>query len=141
MIIMGFDNRLIRLIMKCINSVLYYVLINGEPHGRIIPTCGIRQGDPLSPYLFIMCAETLSAMLQTAKRSGEITGVPIARARVRLNHLFFANYSLLFCKVNVSEWLRLQSVLARYEMASGQRLNKGKTSIFFSRNTKDAIKR
>jgi hypothetical protein len=98
-------------------------------------------GDPPSPHMFIMCAEALSAMLQTTKRSGEIIGVPIARERVRLNHLFFADYSLLFCKVNVSEWQRLQNVLSWYERASRQRLNKEKTSIYFSCNTKDAIKR
>lgn len=110
-------------------------MINGDLHGCIFPTRGLRQGDPLSPYLFIICAEALSAMLLEAERSQAITGVPIAKGRVRLNHLFFADDSLLFCKANTSEWNRLKAVLSHYELASGQRLNIEKTSIFFSKNT------
>jgi hypothetical protein len=78
-------------------------LVNGSPNGLINPSCGIRQGNPLSLYLFIMCVEALSLMLQLAKRKKEITGVQIARGRVRLNHLFLADDSLLFCKVNFDE--------------------------------------
>jgi hypothetical protein len=59
---------------------------------------------------------------------------------MRLNHLFFADDSLLFCKANILEWLHIQDILATYEQASGQKLNKKKTSIFFSRNTKAATK-
>jgi hypothetical protein len=58
-------------------------------HGHITPTCRIRKGDSLSPYLFIMCVEAFSAMLQNAERRCKLTGVPIARGRVGLNHLFF----------------------------------------------------
>jgi hypothetical protein len=108
---MGFEGSWIRLIMNCITSVSYSVLLNGDPYGYILPTRGIRQGDPISPYLFIMCAEALSAMLQAAERCRAITGVPIARGRVRLNHLFFADDSLLFCKANSMEWSRLKTYL------------------------------
>jgi hypothetical protein len=132
---MGFDGCWIRMIMNCITSVSYSVLINGDSYGSILPTRGIRQGDPISPYLFILCAEALSAMMQEAERNREVTGVPIARGRIRLNHLFFADDSLLFCKANIMEWSRLRSVLGRYEQASGQRLNLEKTSILFSSNT------
>lgn len=83
---LGFGSRWINLIMKCLKSVSDTVLVNGEPHGHIIPTCGIRQGDPFSPYIFILCAEALSATLQNAKRTDNITGVPIIKGRVRINH-------------------------------------------------------
>jgi hypothetical protein len=59
---------------------------------------------------------------------------------VRINNLFFVDDNLLLCRATLREWLRLQNVLTRYENASGQRLNKDKTSIFFSRNTKASVK-
>jgi hypothetical protein len=69
------------------------------------------------------------------ERAGGITGLPLTRGGTRLNHLFFADDSLLFCKADTVEWYCIQKVLDDYEKASGQKLNKGKTSLFFSRNT------
>jgi hypothetical protein len=92
---------------------------------------GIRQGDPISPYLFLICAETLSALLQRVERRGVITGVPTSPRGPRMSHLFFANDSLLFCKSNFVEWQRLLRILEVYEAGSGQKLNLNKTYIFF----------
>lgn len=96
--------------MKCLSLVSYSILINGDPYGFISPSRGIRQGDSLFPYLFIMCVEALSTMLLAAEQSRSITGVPIARGRVCLNHLFFVDDSLLFCKANTSECSHLHSL-------------------------------
>jgi hypothetical protein len=103
--------------------------------GNIKPSRGIKQGDPLSPYLFLLCAEALSSMLIRAECTGVITKVPTSKNGPRLSHLFFADENLLFCKANSVEWRRLTKLLEEYEVASGQKLNKEKTSIFFSRNT------
>jgi hypothetical protein len=100
---MGFADRWIQLIMKCVSSVTYSVLINGNPVGSIRPTRGLRQGDPLSPYLFILCAEVLSFQLQKAERTGLLGGVPTSPRGLRLNHLFFADDSLLFCKTTIHD--------------------------------------
>jgi hypothetical protein len=137
---LGFADRWVNMLMKCIKSVSYSILINGQPHGRIFPSQGIRQGDPLSPYLFILCAEGLSHLLDKAERERTITGLPMVRGRIRISHLFFADDSLLFCKANVEEWARIQEILGLYEQASGQKLNREKTFIFFSRNTKQETK-
>lgn len=85
----GFGDRWVRLTMTCVRTVTYSVLINGQPYGNIIPSRGIRQGDPLSPYFFILCAEGLSSLLQRAEFERRITGLPITRGGTRLNHLFF----------------------------------------------------
>jgi hypothetical protein len=105
---MGFASQWVRLAMTCVRTVTYSVLIHGRPYGRIVPSRGIRQGDPLLPYFFILCAEGLSAHLQRAEADRRIMGLPITRGGTKLNHLFFADDSLLFCKANIIEWGRIQ---------------------------------
>lgn len=127
---MGFSNRWIHLVMRCIRTVSYAVVVNGQPVGIIHPTRGIRQGDPLSPYLFLLCAEALSSLIRHAENIGSITGVPTSKKGPRLSHLFFADESLLFCKANSVEWRRLVRLLDKYEVASGQKLNKDNLHFF-----------
>jgi hypothetical protein len=132
---MGFDGRWIQLIMMCVTSTHYSVLVNGIPWGDITPTRGIRQGDPLSPYLFIICAEVLSAMLTRVNEDGRLMGVPTSKRGPRISHLFFADDSLLFCRANQSQWSAMTDILQLYEGASGQKMNANKTFIFFSKHT------
>jgi len=121
--------------MRCISSVKYVIHINGVPHGHIAPTRGLRQGDLLSPYLFLFCAEGLSAFINKASINGELTGVAACRSGPRISHLFFANDSLIFCRATTKECENLQRILEVYEGASGQQLNREKTSLFFNHNT------
>ena len=131
---MGFHERWISLIMMCVTTVEYSVLINEEAKGKINPTRGSRQGDPISLYLFLICAEGLSAMLKKEEREGQIKGV--ARGASCLYHLLFADDNIVFCRASVEECDRHQiKVLEEYESDSGKKLNKEKTSIFFSKNT------
>jgi hypothetical protein len=132
---MGFASYWIRLAIMCVSSAHFVVLVNGIPMGRIIPTRGIQQGDPISPYLFLICAKVLSSSLLRADREGELEGVPTSKRGPRFNHLFFADDSLLFCRADLCHWNRLSTLLNNYEITSGQRLNTTKTAIYFSRNT------
>jgi hypothetical protein len=135
---LGFEDRWIHLIMRCVKTVSYSILIKGQPQGRILPTRGIRQGDPFSPYLVLLCVEGLSTLLHRVELRNDLSGLPISRQGTKLNYLFFADDSLLFCKANLTEWNKIQEVLEVYERASGQKINRDKTSIFFSKNTKEA---
>lgn len=83
-------------------------------------------------YLFFICAKALSNMLYQYDLSGWLTWVPTSPKGPQLNHLFFADDSLLFCRAIVRYWGSLTHLLEVYEKALGQQLNKEKTSIFFS---------
>lgn len=76
---MGFHHRWISLITECISFVSYSFLVNGEPHGFVKSSRGLRQGDPLSPYLFLLCAEGFHALIKQVEVQGELQGVSICR--------------------------------------------------------------
>ena len=136
---LGFQEEWIRLIMMCVTTVSYLVLINGEPKGKIIPTRGLRQGDPISPYLFLLYVEGLTAMLQRDERKGLISGISVCRGAPRISSLLFANDCIIFCEASSREGNRVLKVLDDYERESGQKLNREKTSLFFSKNTDKEI--
>ena len=86
---LGFQDSWVALIMECISTVSYSILVNGEPKGLIRPSRGLRQGDPLSPYLFLFCVEGLNALFCNAASRGDIQGFFICRSGPKLTHLFF----------------------------------------------------
>ena len=137
--IMGFQERWIELILMCVTTVSYSVLINGKPKGRIRPSRGLR-GDPISPYLFLLCSEGLSAMLKREEKEGIIKGVSVCRGAPQLSHLLFANDSIIFYRASINVGLQVMKVLSDYEHESRQKLNMEKTSLFFSRNTNNDMK-
>ena len=98
---MGFDARWIALIMECISTVSYSILINGDPSDIFHPSRGLRQGDPLSPYLFLICSKGLHSLLQKEADAGHIRGVSICKKGPRLTHIFFADDSLVFCRATL----------------------------------------
>lgn len=81
--------------------VSYKVLINGQPSVEFSLNRGHRQGDPLSPYLFILCADVLSGLLKKEAVEGQIHGIRIARQAPVITHSFFTDDSLLFTRANV----------------------------------------
>ena len=127
--------RMVSLIMSCISSVSYSVLLNVQPVGNIKPSCGLRQGDPLSPYLFLICAMGLQSLLTKAEVEGHIRGVAICRNGPKISHLFFADDSVLFCSAKEAKCQKILDILAIYERGTGQKINREKTNIFFSFNT------
>ena len=132
---MGFHEKWIALVMMCVSTVAYSVLINGMPKGSITPTRGLRQGDPISPYLFLLCEMGLSTLLRKREMEGLLHGVAVKRGAPTITHLFFANDSIIFSRVTREECDQVADVLSVYEMEWGQKLNEEKTTLFFSKTT------
>ena len=137
---LGFHEKWISTVMRCVSSVKYAVWINGQTYGLIQPTQGLRQDDPLSPYLFLICTEGLSALLHHAAQRKVIGGVAASANGPRVSHLFFADNSLVFRRAIVNEATEIQWILKVYENSSGQQLNCHKTSLFFNPNTDNGVK-
>ena len=95
---MGFDERWIQLIMKCCASVKYRFKLNGSLTEEVIPGRGLRQGDPISPYMFLICVEAFSSMLNQADQNGRLEGIKIFHGAPSFNHLLFADDSLILLK-------------------------------------------
>ena len=115
MLKLGFAPRWVELIMECVTTPTYSILINGNPHGFIKPLRGIRQGDPLSPYLFLLCAEGLSNLIRKAESENKIHGVAASRHGPRISHLLFVDDSLLLSKASVEECQNILNILDTYE--------------------------
>ena len=97
---MGFSKRWIIRVMGCVTTPSFSVLINGKPFGNIHQSRGIRQEDPFSPYLFLLCAEGFTSLLAKAELEGRIHGVSICRRAPTIFNLLFADDSLLLCRGN-----------------------------------------
>ena len=132
MLKMGFDSKWVQWIMMCVETVDYFVIVNKQLVGPIIPGRGLRQGDPLSPYLFILCAEGLSALIRKAERSGDLHGVSICTNAPTISHLLFVDDCFLFFRVDDNEAQVMKNILHTYKLASGQAISLPKSEVFFS---------
>ena len=94
----------------------------------------------LSPFLFLLCTEGLHALIKHSARSGDLKGFSLCKRGPKLTHLFFADGSLLFCKATYEDCNNILKLLAKYESLSGQKINKDKTAIFFSKSTLEEAK-
>ena len=136
----GFRQDCVNFIMQCISMVEYRVRINAEESGSFKPTRGLRQGDPLSPYLFLLCTEGLNALLTHAEEIGTISSVKVCRDAPPITNLLFADDSLILMKANQRNAEALKAALDLYCKASEQLVSVEKSSIFFSPNTKVEIR-
>lgn len=119
MLKLGFARQWVNWIYLCISYLSYSILVNNEIVGLIIPGRGIRQGDPLSLFLFIICAEGLSSLIRDAKRNGVLHGIGISHGAPSISHLLFADDNFLFMQTNEDEFLVIKQLLLDYENASG----------------------
>lgn len=132
MVKLGFLRQWVERVMLCVSTVSYSFLINGQPTEPIVPQRGLRQGDPISPYLFLLCAEGFGCLLREAHDAGRFHGISICRGAPSVSHLFFADDSLLFTRASLDDAEVIKAILHTYEGLSGQKINIEKCEISFS---------
>lgn len=101
--------------------------------GMVKSTREIRQGDQISPYLFLFVAKGLISLLKNVEAAGRLSGHRICENTPIISHLLFADDSILFCKATIDQARVVKELLAGYENASGQKINLSKSSVFFSK--------
>lgn len=134
MLRMGFEPIFVNWILQCIKTTSFSFNINGKASGYVVPSRGIRQGDPISPYLFLICSEIFSHLILKAAKAGEFQGLKISKKGPVVTHLLFADDSLVFCKATVQQASLLRQIIAKYGAGSGQEVNLDKSSVLFSKN-------
>lgn len=128
---LGFLIDWIVFIMRCVCSVSSFVSLNGSNSEWFSPSRGLRQGDPLSPYLFLICVEGFSTLINEAKQKGLMRGASVGRERLSINHLFFSDDCILFRDASNEGAQVVQNIIKEYEILSGQRVNFDKSLIYF----------
>jgi hypothetical protein len=136
---LGFSDTWIKWVMTCVKTVTYTVRLNGDHLPKFRPTRGLRQGDPLSPYLFLFVPEGLSRLLQQEIDNNQIQDLKICRQSPGISHLLFADDSLLFFKADTDQAERMKNVLCNYELATGQLLSPEKCSILLGNKCSDIM--
>ncbi|KAL6208608.1 hypothetical protein ACLB2K_019557 [Fragaria x ananassa] len=107
-------------------------MINGTAKGFVIPHQGLRQGDPISPYLFLLCAEGLSALISNSVDQGHWKGLQVCDGAPVISHLLFADDSMLYSQASSNDCQVIRNILNVYEAASGQQVYLQKSSVVFS---------
>lgn len=136
---LGFAPVWIDTVMKCVTQVRYAVRVNGCLTDPVIPTRGIRQGDPISPYLFLLCTEGLSCLLKKKEDDGTLKGLRNGRLGPSISHLLFADDSIFFARSDQRTVQALKSTLQLYCDGSGQKINFSKSSVFFGSHCPENI--
>ncbi|KAA3465639.1 reverse transcriptase [Gossypium australe] len=140
MIKMGFACEWVELLRRCVTSVNYAININGRRGDLFQPSRGFRQGDPLSPFLFLICSEGLSSLMRMARRNGLIKGIKASRQGPAVSHLLFADDCIIFGEASHIGAKIMKGVLQDYETCSGQCVNFSKSTIIFSLNSTEEVK-
>uniref|UniRef100_A0A2N9H4Z9 Reverse transcriptase domain-containing protein n=1 Tax=Fagus sylvatica TaxID=28930 RepID=A0A2N9H4Z9_FAGSY len=129
---MGFGTRWIRWMKACTSTVRFSVIVNGSPTGFFDCSRGLRQGDPLSPLLFLLIMEVLSRMLQRSVERGFIKGFQVGRdaqSTVSVSHLLYADDTILFIEAHPEQLLYTRMALTCFEAVTGLKVNMSKSEM------------
>ncbi|CAN1818839.1 LINE-1 reverse transcriptase homolog, partial [Linum perenne] len=130
----GFSEMWCKWIYSCISTVKFDILLNGRSTGFFSPTRGIRQGDPISPFLFILMSNALTTLIDSAISRKITNGIKLTSRGPLLSHCLFADDTIIFGKDTVEEATRIIQIINSYGEITGQQVNNDKSAIYFSSN-------
>lgn len=131
--------KLINIIMSCISTSELVILLNGTPTSFFKLSRGVRQGDPLSPYLFILGIKLLFILINTQVTMANWTPIAITTVGPLISHTLFADDVFLFAEATLDNASTILNVLNGFSTYSGLIINLNKSKIFFSNNCDDQI--
>ncbi|WMV28797.1 hypothetical protein MTR67_022182 [Solanum verrucosum] len=131
----GFSEIIVDMVWRLISNNWYSVLINGQFHGLFHSTRGVKQGDPISPTLFIIAAEVLSIGLNNLHKDDKFKGYGMPKWSPEINHLSYADDTILFCSGDRTSIIKMMRILRGYEKISGQLINKAKSAFYLHDET------
>ncbi|CAL9014928.1 unnamed protein product, partial [Prunus brigantina] len=129
MIRKGFGYRCRSWIRGCLETANFSVMINGRPRGRFSASRGLRQGDPLSPFLFTLVIDVLSRILEITQAADRFHGLSPGHKMVEVSHLQFANDTIFFIDDKEEYWNNLLQILELFCFVLGMKINKSKCSL------------
>ena len=135
-----FPTSFVNLVMECISSSSVAILLNGAPLDSFSPSRGLRQGDPLSSYIFILCMEFLGFHIMESCAVGEWHPIKAGQSGPKFSHLFFADDLVLFSSATISCAHAIDEVLGKFCHSSGQKVSASKSRVLFSANVNPSLR-
>lgn len=136
----GFRPKFRDLVLECISTTKFSILLNGSPFGYFSPGRGLRQGDPMSPALFTIFFDLMSRMLAKANEDGLISGVKISCLSPKVKHLMYADDLVVYSKATLDEAIEISRCLQTYCSWTSKEINWHKSTIHFSSNTAGPVR-
>ncbi|GKV32111.1 hypothetical protein SLEP1_g40740 [Rubroshorea leprosula] len=126
---MGFGDKWANWIMECLSTSTVSFLINGSATRQISVSRGLRQGDPLSPFLFLIAAEGLNGLISTAVSREMLKGIEVGTQGFKVTHLQFVDDTLICGKATEDNLWAVKCILRTFEIVSGLKINYRKSQL------------
>lgn len=117
-----------------LSSARMSVLVNGSPTNEFSPSRGLRQGDPIAPYFFLLIGEVLSKFIKVAVRKNLFTGIQLPFSELTIMHYQYADDTILFVKNEFYQIHNHKIILSLFQTITGMSINYSKIHVYHPKN-------
>jgi hypothetical protein len=132
----GFQSEWVNWILKLTSTAFFSILVNGTPSKTFTPSRGIRQGDPLSPFLFVIMVEGISRYIKAHINNGNIKGLHLSGINPPVSHSQFIDDTMMLGEATAKEATTIHNILSYFSAASGISINSSKSQFFFLQHSR-----